>query len=138
MRKFFALLLLISVVFVGCTVQAPANDDSDNGANSGTDAATEGFTLATEFSGGTMNYTVTGTMPTPCHTFVVEEIIAESFPEQVTLNIEVSEPGPAESCIQVIDTQTVSGKLNVDQNATVRLGSVLYVTRSDTAGAPGQ
>src|SRR3989344_139799 len=47
-------------------------------------------------------------LPTPCHTLKTNVLVAESYPEQVTIQLEVENPAPDVVCIQVIDTREFS------------------------------
>jgi hypothetical protein len=61
---------------------------------------TDAFKLMRIYENGVHKFRGTVTTPTPCHTVVVEYLIAESYPEQITLRI--STKNTKEVCIQVI------------------------------------
>ncbi len=52
--------------------------------------------------------------PTPCHQLEVEELIMESYPVQVRVNIDITYPDPELVCIQVIDVEEVHGSIDID------------------------
>ncbi len=57
-------------------------------------------------------------VPTPCDLLDVEVIIAESFPEQVTLDFTLN--NSAEFCAQVVTTQRFMVTAKVSENATFK------------------
>lgn len=60
-------------------------------------------------------YFGTVTLPNPCYKVTVSSTIAESFPEQVTLNIVTQ--ASDEICIQVIDERKIAGEIEVSEGA---------------------
>jgi hypothetical protein len=63
------------------------------------------------YENGILNYKITIEKPTPCHTIKKEEIIMESYPVQVIvdLTLESSEG----MCAQVITEEIVEGTMNI-------------------------
>ena len=59
-------------------------------------------------------------LPTPCHTLKTNVLVAESYPEQVTIQLEVENPAPDVVCIQVIDTREFSVEFSAHPNHTLR------------------
>ncbi len=57
-------------------------------------------------------------LPTPCHSLTVDALIAESYPEQVTLQF--ASAGEAETCIQVISEQEFSIEFSASSEASIR------------------
>lgn len=115
MRYIVALIFTV-FIFVGCT--------TGTGDNTSEDVLTVGnFTInILEYQGESRwNYSVSGVMPTPCHSFTTDAIVAESFPEQVTITVEQKEPGDDEVCIQVVDVQEMVGSFSASEGASVRL-----------------
>lgn len=121
MNRLILLLALGLVVFTGCTVQSP-NPNNGNGVSVAPTYPEELFDLEAAYTGaGSWDYSVTADMPTPCHGFSVQAFVAESYPEQVTIEVVVSEPAAGIVCAQVIDTQTVAGSFVASELATVNL-----------------
>lgn len=57
-------------------------------------------------------------MPTPCDLVTAESSVAESYPEQITLNFNVI--NNAESCVQVITGQRFMVSASASKEATVK------------------
>ncbi len=66
-------------------------------------------------------YQVKGPLPNPCYGVSVEAIVAESFPEQVTLQVEIVNPEDDAICAQVIEDVTLEGIYSASQNASLQL-----------------
>ncbi|MFQ5492755.1 MAG: hypothetical protein ACE5DX_01170 [Candidatus Dojkabacteria bacterium] len=77
---------------------------------------TEGFKLELFYEDAEFTYFGTMQTPTPCSEVQVETLIAESFPEQVSINFTTKESD--EICIQVIGERTFSGTVTVDREAS--------------------
>ncbi len=83
---------------------------------------TENFTLEKEYvSENTWKYKITGQFPNPCYNATVETIIAESYPEQVTITINVTKPTQDMSCIQIISPFEYEGIFSASQEALITL-----------------
>lgn len=67
----------------------------------------------------TWTYIVTGTLPNPCYEVETEAIVAESFPEQVTIRAVVTPPGEDEICAQVIQEVHTGGEFQASEEATI-------------------
>lgn len=67
------------------------------------------------------NYKVTGKFPNPCYDAYIEVIIQESYPEQVTLLVEVIKPSQDMVCAQVITNFQKEGNFNASEQAVVEL-----------------
>ncbi len=65
-------------------------------------------------------YTLSGvlSLPTPCHELKTDTRIAESYPEQVTIEFTVVDSGAI--CVQVIDERPWSVQARVSSEATFR------------------
>ncbi|MDQ6984989.1 MAG: hypothetical protein Q9M91_00570 [Candidatus Dojkabacteria bacterium] len=124
-----AALLFLTFDSVDSTV---SKDDSKNTADLNKSAPTregdivshivDGFYLEAEFKGGnSWDFVINGSVPNPCYTYDTEVIIAESFPEQVTVNLDVNKPAEGLICTQVIEEVTINGSYQADENSTVRL-----------------
>lgn len=94
------------------------NDDMDNQ----TEFNQDGFSLDKEYKGdNTWEYTVLGQLPNPCYQATVDTIVAESYPEQVTINVNISEPNPDMMCAQVIQDFEYTDTFSASENASVTL-----------------
>ncbi|MFT4313427.1 MAG: Kazal-type serine protease inhibitor domain-containing protein [Candidatus Woesearchaeota archaeon] len=71
---------------------------------------------------GTYMYAVTVEKPTPCHEVVVEEFILESFPAQLQIDLEVTQPYDDIMCAQVLARETINNSVQVDN-----LGLVTFI-----------
>lgn len=90
-------------------------------------AALEGQRLNAEFDGlaeavyignNTWEYLVVVPKPTPCHDTASRVLVAESFPEQVTVEVDIVAPGGDEICIQVVDEETIQGTYQASEGAS--------------------
>ncbi len=95
-----------------------ANDPLDPISN----ITVDDFTLTYEYKGESKwEYTVVGQLPNPCFKVTTESLVAESYPEQVSILVKVKEPNPDEMCIQVIQEYKYSGEFNASELAKVTL-----------------
>jgi len=67
-----------------------------------------------DYSDGKLSYSHVVTKPTPCYLVEVEELIMESFPVQVRINLNVVENPETQVCIQVLTDETVTGEIPID------------------------
>ena len=70
------------------------------------------------FDGNTHTYTGVITLPTPCYNLNVEAIVAESFPEQVRVEINATPTG--EVCAQVLTDKPFQVSFQASERATVQ------------------
>ena len=70
------------------------------------------------YSNGVFHISGTFSLPTPCHTLDVTSLVAESYPEQVSINMTVQDPG--NPCVQVIDERAWSIDVKASEQATFR------------------
>jgi hypothetical protein len=81
----------------------------------------EGFTLSADYVGdNTWEYSIAGTLPTPCHEYTISPVVMESYPEQVVININIS-VDPEIMCIQVIQDVQELGTFNASDSAKIDL-----------------
>ena len=112
---------------VGCGFSRFWKDSNiliDNNKDMNTPIITEedNFSLTSTYIGdNNWEYTVTGQLPTPCYKAEVQSFVAESYPEQVTIVITVTEPKPDLMCAQVIQDFEYQGTFSASENATVSL-----------------
>lgn len=70
------------------------------------------------FAGNTHTYAGVITLPTPCYNLDVEAIVAESFPEQVRIEIIAIPTG--EVCVQVLTDKDFEVNFQASEQATVQ------------------
>lgn len=130
--KLGALLLIIILPVVGFylgMVYTQGLSDSTTGSVSvidktkDTDTKTvvnsEKISLKTSFKNGKLEYSGSVQLPSPCHKLDIQTTIAESYPEQVYISLEIIDPDPGMLCATVIEEKEFSGKLNVSANASI-------------------
>lgn len=97
-------------------------DYADDPINPTPNVTVNNFTLTSEYKGdSSWKYTVVGQLPNPCFKVTTESLVAESYPEQVSIVVKVKEPNPDEMCIQVIQEYKYSGEFNASELAKVTL-----------------
>ena len=80
------------------------------------------FTLTYDYQGNnSWTYTVTGTLPTPCYDVSTEAIVAESYPEQVRIEVKTKEQSDGYVCATVIKDYNYTGTFNASSKAIVTL-----------------
>lgn len=65
-------------------------------------------------------YSVKATFPNPCYEGKVSAVVAESFPEQVTVYFDRISPAEDEVCPQVLQEFVFEGELNASEEATFK------------------
>jgi len=66
------------------------------------------------------DYKITGTLPTPCHEVKTEEIVLESYPEQVSVLLTLTPPEDDVECIQVLDEEfETTGEFKASEKAKI-------------------
>lgn len=82
----------------------------------------DNFSLTYSYKGNSLwEYTVAGTLPTPCYQVTTDAIVMESYPEQVKVTVHVETDPSTDLCIAVIQNYTYSGTFNASNKATVSL-----------------
>jgi hypothetical protein len=117
------LVLLVGIAYVFSMNNAPAETPSDSNTADEEEFGTieeDGYTLEYVYEGeNTWSYTVSGQVPTPCYETEVDAIVAESFPEQVTVRLALTPPDDSVVCIQVTREFEASGEFSASEAATV-------------------
>ncbi len=89
------------------------DDNGDNGFN---------LILEKEYKSDNLwEYKVTGKFPNPCYTAAVDEVVRESYPEQVTILVSISKPSDGMICAQVITDYEHEGTFSASEKASVKL-----------------
>ena len=79
------------------------------------------FTLTTNYLGDSKwSYNVTTQLPNPCYSAIVSEIVRESFPEQVSVNVDVKYDSESICTQQIIDFD-YDGTFSASEEAIVNL-----------------
>ena len=128
------LLILVVIAFIGNYAEAPVLDDAAT-----TTPNTPGTLLPLPARPGTtpddsgaaapgtktVSYAFEATLPTPCHRLSEPDVrIAESYPEQVSINYEILPPAAGTMCAQVITTIEMTDSVRMPASAIVSSVSV--------------
>jgi hypothetical protein len=109
--------VLLSIFYIINRDTNDLTDDKDT-----TPIQQDQFTLETEYVGNNQwEYSITGYLPNPCYSYKVEEVVMESYPEQVKITLSIIEPMPDVMCIQVIEDLNHSGSFSASEEADIRL-----------------
>lgn len=82
-------------------------------------------------------YTITGDLPTPCHSPNAETITLERFPEIVQITLSINEPSTDAICIQVIEPFEITGTFEASEEAEVEFfNEVTQDSFQDTEKSP--
>lgn len=130
--KLGALFLIIILPVVGFylgMIYSLGSSDSATGSVSIVDkikdtdnktvVGSEKVTLKTSFKNGKLEYSGSVQLPSPCHKLDIQTTVAESYPEQVYISLEIIDPDPGMLCATVIEEKEFSGKLSVSANASI-------------------
>lgn len=119
----FVTVLILGVLYWQDLLSNPAADTPDTGNSSSitTQVLEEsGFKLQLEYTGNNVwNYTLSASLPNPCTDVVVDTLVAESYPEQVTVNVKTTEKDRV--CVQVIREYETEGTIRASEKATFKL-----------------
>ncbi len=78
------------------------------------------FNLSYTYQGNNLwDYSVAGTLPTPCYAVNTEALVAESYPEQVTIKVTIQEQPTDGVCTTVIQDYSYSGTFQASGEAKV-------------------
>jgi len=78
------------------------------------------FNLAYTYKGNNLwEYSVNGSLPTPCYAVNTTADVAESYPEQVTIKVTIQEQPTDGVCSAVIQDYSYSGTFQASGEATV-------------------
>ena len=124
MRKSLIKLFLIIIlgVFLVFALRWVGNtDDSQAPLNNNELPATipEKITAAHTFAEGMHKIKGSLSLPNPCWQMTINAVIAESFPEQVTLDFTLTPPDKDIACIQVIDDRSFEATFPASEQASI-------------------
>lgn len=113
-------ILLVLLVLTGVWALFIKTDDTSNDWKTLTE---DNITLTYQYAGiNVWKYNVKGQLPNPCHSAQVETLVAESYPEQVTVKVNIQENSSTDTaCIQVIQELDISGEFSASSKASVTL-----------------
>ena len=124
-RIFLTILLVLSILlFIYSLWLSIPNEEvkEDTQDNLIENTTRKDFNLEYTFTDNNLwTYTVSGQLPNPCYEVSTEVRVAESYPEQVTVLVTVTEPDADTMCAQVIQEYEYSGEFNASGEATVTL-----------------
>jgi len=126
MRKKYLLLgLIFGLIFLSVAIfflingrgEKKVTDDINNKPTTN-----YSFNLEKEYKADNLwEYKVTGQFPNPCFTASVEEIVRESYPEQVTILVSIYQPPDDMVCAQVISDFVYEGTFSASEKALIKL-----------------
>ena len=118
------LMLIILAIFVSLVIggfflyQYLQNRSVENNKQ----VSQDNFSLTYSYKENNLwEYTVVGTLPTPCYKVTTDAIVMESYPEQVRVTVHVETDPSTDLCIAVIQDYTYSGTFNASNKASVSL-----------------
>ena len=116
------LILIFLLVLTGIWALFIRKDGTDT-SNDWETITGENVTLTYQYAGvNVWEYNVKGQLPNPCHSAEVDALVAESYPEQVTVMVNIKENTSTDTvCIQVIQELDISGEFSASSKAKVTL-----------------
>ncbi len=122
---FLILFLLIGIVIYILFIKTDLINRNDINNSNQSDFKTSvqsEFRLESRYVGNSRwEYTVTGQLPNPCYNAEVDSIVAESYPEQVTVTVTIQEPKADMICTQVIQDFKYNGTFSASEKAEITL-----------------
>lgn len=121
---FLLVLLALSIGLFAYHIffQANAEEKKENSNICLNRITKENFVLEYTYQGDSRwEYTISGQLPNPCYQASTEALVAESYPEQVSVIVNVVAPDDDVMCAQVISEYEDSGEFNASEEATVAL-----------------
>ena len=123
---FLIILFVIAGLFLKVMVIDKDSQDNPENKNKAGEFTIEkkgfNFVAKYQFENKEVNmwdYKITGTLPTPCHEVKTEEIVLESYPEQVSVLLTITPPSSDAVCIQVIKEFEKEGTFQASEKAKV-------------------
>lgn len=100
-------------------IEVPEDEDIEAPAEPRFEEPTQADTqvLKHQFSNGVHTYSGSMTLPTPCHTLEHTYLVAESFPEQISIEFSVNAPDPDVMCIQVVQDAEFTVEVQASEQA---------------------
>ncbi|MBL1434402.1 hypothetical protein COB87_002460 [Candidatus Wolfebacteria bacterium] len=120
-RAITGIIIIAAIILLGYLFWPSAQNDQavDLADNTALVQTEEEFVISHKYDDGV--HTISGeiTLPTPCHELNENIRIAESFPEQVFMDLFIIDTGGI--CIQVLDQRSFSIDVEVDEAASFSL-----------------
>ena len=118
--SFFILIFLLVLTGIWALF---IRKDSPDTTNDWKTITGENITLTYKYAGANVwKYNVKGQLPNPCQSAKVDALVAESYPEQVTIMVNIKENNSTDTaCIQIIQELDISGEFSASEKATVTL-----------------
>lgn len=118
------LIIVLLVVVLGGVVyfrnSNPIDDSSDaKGEPDDISNVEQKLVVTHAYDGTSHEYTGSIVLPTPCYTLDTTVDVAESFPEQITINIATVEPKSDVICIQVLERATFDVFVEASEGANL-------------------
>lgn len=120
------LLILFGGLFLKVMVFKDSNSDDSTKDNKVGEFSIEknGFSFYAKYQEenkeqNIWDYKITGSLPTPCHEFKTQEIVLESYPEQVSVLLTITPPAQDVICTQVIQEVEKTGIFQASEKAKV-------------------
>lgn len=111
-------IIVVAIVFALIPIRSDKKIDT-NESNNSKIITKEDFDFSYKYIGNnSFEYEIKGNLPTPCYKTMVEAIVRESFPEQVVVQLSISEPDPDTACLQVIQEFEYKNIVNASENAS--------------------
>lgn len=110
MKKIFAFIVLVMLAVAGCSQDDavdPGNDVPDK------EDVFEGGLYEFDYQDGILKYNITIPKPTPCHILAVDEVIMESYPVQIRLDVTIHPPPKDTNCVQVIAYESIVHDMDI-------------------------
>ena len=107
-----------TVQLIKAGVPSSDGEDGEDGEDGSTVTTTESFSLTQTYNEGVHTFSGTVTTPTPCYTVEATALVAESYPEQITINVTTASDG-SDMCTQVIDEKEFSLEATASEEANV-------------------
>lgn len=119
---FLSILMLLSIGFFVFFLKYNHVTEQDQVDTDSNRAINNNFVLEYSYKGDNRwEYTVTGQLPNPCYQVSTDVLVAESYPEQVSVIVSVTPPDEDVICAQVISEYKYSGEFSASEKATVAL-----------------
>tara|TARA_Y100000034_G_C6765391_1_gene341150 strand:- start:40 stop:450 length:411 start_codon:yes stop_codon:yes gene_type:complete len=112
MRKLIITLILALFFISACSVQDPIEPIVEEPKEPTIDNSTFEDDII-KYEEGILEYKIKITKPTPCHTINKEELVMESYPVQVAIDLNIENYSPNIGCIQVLEEEVIEGIMDI-------------------------
>lgn len=113
-RKVFTSIIVLLAVIIGLSLIAP--EDTTRSAD--TSVASNAIEAIREYDAEVQRVHGVIDLPSPCYDLTSEATVADTSPEQVTLQFNTNKPENREGeCIQIVDPRLFTLEFNADRSA---------------------